>query len=238
MTVLPRPFDRWTTYPGHGGIDYPAPRGTLVRASGPGFIDFSGYYSPRGGFAKFITYDCGCRHGYYHFDSDRGLGVGARVDYGTPFAFVGSLGLNSTGPHLHHEVWNGHAGIIRPPAYWEHVDQSRYVGDGSTAGDEHPFIPPTQESEEDDDMPKNSGFYYTRAKDRAVVCMVVNTGSGFISEHSNGKAANGEYNNPIAGAYDTGSWAPITESHANAIKASLRAVQRVEISIPEPVEIV
>lgn len=141
MAVLPKPFYRWTTYEGHGGIDYPYPRGTPVLASGGGYIDFSGYYSDRGGFAKFIQYDCGCRHGYYHFDREAGLGRGARVEYGTPFAFVGGLGQLSTGPHLHHEVWSGRSSIIKPPGYWNYIDRTSYVGDGAGAsGGSRPFI--------------------------------------------------------------------------------------------------
>lgn len=146
MTVLPRPFDNYTSYEGHGGIDYPEPRNTPVRASGSGVIDWSGYYSQRGGYAKFITYDCGCRHGYYHFDREQGLKRGARVVYGQVFAYVGGLGLYSTGPHLHHEVWNGHSSIIRPPQYWNYVDRNRYVGDGSMAGG---IVKPERKIEDD-----------------------------------------------------------------------------------------
>jgi len=131
---MPRPFYWWTTYEGHGGIDYPEARGTGVPASGPGVIDFSGYYSARGGWAKFIQYDNGQRHGYYHFDREQGMGVGARVEYGTIFAYVGGTGLYSTGPHLHHEVWDGRSSIIKPPAYWQYVDINSWVGDGSASG--------------------------------------------------------------------------------------------------------
>ena len=149
MSKLSRPFNNWTTYEGHGGIDYGQPRGAGVPASGPGVIDWSGYYSARGGWAKFIRYDCGCRHGYYHFDREQGLGVGARVDYGTIFAYVGGTGLYSTGPHLHHEVWNGTSSIIKPPAYWGYVDANSYVGDGSQAGAESTPLPITPPQEEE-----------------------------------------------------------------------------------------
>jgi hypothetical protein len=147
MATLPRPFARWTTYEGHGGIDYPHPRNTPVMASGRGTVDWSGYYSARGGYAKFITYDNGLRYGYYHFDDNWGLQKGDRVDYGTVFARVGSLGLLSTGPHLHHEVWQNGT-IIKPPAYWNYVDRNSYVGDGSGAGSgSTPF--PSEEDELD-----------------------------------------------------------------------------------------
>lgn len=147
MAKLARPFARWTTYEGHGGIDYPYPRNTPVRASGPGVVDWAGYYSARGGYAKFITYDNGLRYGYYHFDDNWGFQKGDRVDYGTAFARVGSLGMLSTGPHLHHEVWQNGT-IIKPPAYWNYVDKNSYVGDGSGAGSgSTPF--PSEEDELD-----------------------------------------------------------------------------------------
>jgi murein DD-endopeptidase MepM/ murein hydrolase activator NlpD len=103
-------------------------------ASGPGVVDFSAWYSARGGFAKFIRYDAGFRCGYYHLPGLDGLSVGDRVDYGTVFAYVGTTGA-STGPHLHHEVWvNGQ--IMRGDTYWNYIDMNRYVGDGSAAGEE------------------------------------------------------------------------------------------------------
>lgn len=132
MSPLPRPFDAWTTYEGHGGIDYPQPTGTPIRASGTGVVDFSGWYSDRGGYAKFITYHNGDRHGYYHLVDLDGLSVGAAVTEGTTFGYVGNTGY-STGPHLHHEVWRS-SSIIRPPDYWDHVDAARYVGQPQPAG--------------------------------------------------------------------------------------------------------
>lgn len=146
MSKLPRPFDAWTTYDGHGGIDYPQASGVAVKASGSGLVDFSGWYSDRGGYAKFITYDNGDRHGYYHLRDLAGLPVGARVREGDSFGFVGSSGA-STGPHLHHEVWRGGL-LVKAPAYWDHVDKSRYVGQPTTAGGGGaPFPTGTQEGE-------------------------------------------------------------------------------------------
>lgn len=76
-------------------------------------------------------------------------------------------------------------------------------------------------------MSKNSGFYYTRSKDKAIVCMIANTESGFCSEYTQGEPGkmmpNG-YNNAVANAFGTGAFAPITEGHAKAIKTSLNIV--------------
>lgn len=144
MAKLPRPFDKWTTYEGHGGIDYGQPMGKPIPASGPGRVDFSGWYSDRGGWAKFVTYDNGVRCGYYHLRDMGGPGVGQRVAEGTTIGYVGSTG-HSTGPHLHHEVWIGNT-LIKPPTYWNYIDQARYVGDGKpSGGGDEPFPTPTDQ---------------------------------------------------------------------------------------------
>lgn len=206
MSKLPRPFDRWTTYPGHGGIDYPQARGTLVRASGPGFIDWSGYYNARGGYAKFITYDNGQRHGYYHFDREAGGRVGDRVDYGTGFAYVGSLGQNSTGPHLHHEVWNGHTSIIKPPAYWDYVDASRYVGDGTPSGGGGTPLPtPILEETEDDMLYLRVALDSDKTVRPFFTLLNTNTNVYFPPQYSNapaGWAAFGQYKKVTPAGFD------------------------------------
>lgn len=151
MILLPRPFDQWTTYQDHKGIDYGQPAGTPIRASGPGRVDYSAWYSTRGGWAKFITYDNGVRCGYYHLQNLSGAAVGDRVREGDTFAFVGSTGF-STGPHLHHEVWiNGR--LVKPPRYWEFIDKTRYVGQGGAAGGgEKPLPAPPPLLQEDESM--------------------------------------------------------------------------------------
>lgn len=87
----------------------------------------------------------------------------------------------------------------------------------------------TSEGQEEEDEMKNCGFYYTRAKDGAIVYLIANLGSGAYHEYSDGrkgKAMSGSYNNPVAAALGTGSYASITESHANAIKASCDKVRQ------------
>jgi murein DD-endopeptidase MepM/ murein hydrolase activator NlpD len=223
MAKLPRPFSYWTTYPGHGGIDYPYPLRTPIKASAPGRVDFSGWYSDRGGYAKFVDYGGGIRCGYYHLVDLSGLGVGGRVEYGSTFAYVGTTG-HSTGPHLHHEVWlNGR--IIAPPSYWNYIDQNAYVGDGSGAGDgNRPFPPPVEDEERDDDMTRNSGFYWTA--DGKTTYGMCNLGSGFFEEWS---GVDGGYNNGIAAAFDMPPFAKITKGHRDYLArdcANVRAGQK------------
>ncbi|MBF0428087.1 MAG: peptidoglycan DD-metalloendopeptidase family protein [Magnetococcales bacterium] len=87
----------------HKGVDYAAPVGTPVRASGDGVIDFIG---GKGGFGNLIT----VRHSskfstaYAHLSSfASGLRTGTRIRQGQVIGRVGATGT-ATGPHLHYEV--------------------------------------------------------------------------------------------------------------------------------------
>lgn len=86
----------------HKGVDYAAPSGTPVKATGDGIIDFVG---TNGGYGRTVV----VRHGstyktlYAHlsrYASD--LKKGSRVRQGSVIGYVGSTGL-ATGPHLHYE---------------------------------------------------------------------------------------------------------------------------------------
>lgn len=85
-------------------------------------------------------------------------------------------------------------------------------------------------------MPKNSGVYYDRKNPdgtTSVVYLVFNTGSGFMHEFSAGPGAgnmNPAYNNALAKALDTPTWAKVTEGHARVIKRGLTAVTAREVS--------
>ncbi|WP_130472793.1 peptidoglycan DD-metalloendopeptidase family protein, partial [Candidatus Magnetaquicoccus inordinatus] len=87
----------------HKGVDYAAPQGTPVRASGDGRVTYIGH---KGDYGQFIT----IRHNdtystaYAHLSSfGRGLRVGSQVKQGEVIGRVGTTGA-STGPHLHYEV--------------------------------------------------------------------------------------------------------------------------------------
>ena len=87
----------------HKGVDYAAPRGTVVKAVGDGKITFLGR---KGGYGNVIELEH--QHGKYstlyahlnHFS--KGLRQGAAVSQGQTIGYVGSTGL-ATGPHLHYE---------------------------------------------------------------------------------------------------------------------------------------
>lgn len=131
MAKLCKPFERWTTYAGHGGIDFPRARGTVIPASGPGVV-YHRNTTERGGNQIWVRYDLnGAEVGYCHMDSFAGCpAVGTRVKAGTRLGYVGSKGKFSTGPHLHIEI-NGHSGSA---GVWRFFDQGCTVGGGSPAG--------------------------------------------------------------------------------------------------------
>jgi murein DD-endopeptidase MepM/ murein hydrolase activator NlpD len=86
----------------HKGVDYAAPTGTPVRASGDGKIVFRGR---KGGYGNAIIIQHGSRYTtlYGHLSKfNSHLYTGSKVKQGQVIAYVGSTGLAS-GPHLHYE---------------------------------------------------------------------------------------------------------------------------------------
>ena len=86
----------------HKGIDYAAPTGTPVVASGDGRITWA---SHNGSFGNLVVVQHGDRFEtkYAHLSSyARGVRIGSRVKQGETIGYVGSTG-SATGPHLHYE---------------------------------------------------------------------------------------------------------------------------------------
>ena len=87
----------------HRGVDYAAPSGTPVRATGDGRIHFRGR---KGGYGKtlIITHTGGKYSTLYaHLKGyARGIRKGTSVRQGQVIGYVGKTGL-ATGPHLHYE---------------------------------------------------------------------------------------------------------------------------------------
>lgn len=86
----------------HRGIDYAAPRGTPILASGDGRIQKASRNSANGNYIiishgqQFVTK-------YLHLSKfGRGIKTGKKVKQGQIIGYVGSTGL-ATGPHLHYE---------------------------------------------------------------------------------------------------------------------------------------
>jgi murein DD-endopeptidase MepM/ murein hydrolase activator NlpD len=87
----------------HTGVDWAAPRGTPIYASGNGIVSVAGWESGYGKYVR-IKHTNGYETAYGHMSAfARGMQPGARVRQGQIIGYVGSTGL-STGPHLHYEI--------------------------------------------------------------------------------------------------------------------------------------
>ncbi len=102
-------FKSWRA---HTGVDYAAPTGTRIRATGDGVVEFAGR---KGGYGNTVI----LRHGgqnstlYGHLNHfARGIRRGVRVAQGETIGAVGQTGW-ATGPHVHYEFRVG--GVARNP---------------------------------------------------------------------------------------------------------------------------
>jgi murein DD-endopeptidase MepM/ murein hydrolase activator NlpD len=87
----------------HTGVDWAAPAGTPIFASGNGVIEKVGW---EGGYGKYIRvrHANGYETAYGHMTAfARNMDVGTHVRQGQVIGFVGSTGL-STGAHVHYEI--------------------------------------------------------------------------------------------------------------------------------------
>jgi murein DD-endopeptidase MepM/ murein hydrolase activator NlpD len=99
----------------HTGMDISVPTGTPVRATADGVVSFSGWNAGSGNLVV-LEHGFGYSTFFAHARSTN-VQVGQRVKRGDVIAYSGSTG-NSTGPHLHYEVWkNGKA--INPKGFLE-----------------------------------------------------------------------------------------------------------------------
>jgi murein DD-endopeptidase MepM/ murein hydrolase activator NlpD len=85
----------------HEGLDFSAPMGTLISASGKGVVYKTGFDKEYGNFVE-LKHQHGYRTIYAHA-SEVLVKKGQEINRGDPIARVGNSG-RSTGPHLHYEV--------------------------------------------------------------------------------------------------------------------------------------
>ena len=87
----------------HTGVDWAAPLGTPIYASGNGAVEKVGWESGYGKYVR-IRHANGYETAYGHMTAfARATQPGARVRQGQVIGYVGSTGL-STGPHVHYEI--------------------------------------------------------------------------------------------------------------------------------------
>ena len=99
----------------HSGLDIAAGLGMPVRATADGIVSFSGW---SGGSGNLVVIEHGLKFStFYGHNKTVSVKVGQKVKRGDIIGYVGSTG-NSTGPHVHYEVWReGHP--INPMGYLE-----------------------------------------------------------------------------------------------------------------------
>jgi murein DD-endopeptidase MepM/ murein hydrolase activator NlpD len=87
----------------HTGVDWAAPYGTPIFASGNGVVEIAGW---EGGYGKYVKlkHNNGYETAYGHMSAfAKGMEPGKRVRQGQVIGFVGSTG-QSTGAHVHYEI--------------------------------------------------------------------------------------------------------------------------------------
>lgn len=85
----------------HKGVDFAAPTGTPVYASGDGIVEYAGRRGSYGNYVL-IRHNNTYSSAYAHLSKIR-IRKNIRVKQGTVIGYVGTTGA-STGPHLHYEI--------------------------------------------------------------------------------------------------------------------------------------
>lgn len=124
----------WHGYPGHLGVDYPAPVGTNVYSPGSGVVAQTGW-NLTGGTGKqvWINHDNGLLSRVHHLSTWL-VKPGQKVSAGQAVGRVGMTG-NTTGPHAHWGVMDGKR-YINPATVWGtgRGGSGDFYGGGSNGG--------------------------------------------------------------------------------------------------------
>ena len=88
----------------HRGVDFGAPIGTPIYASGDGLVEYVGNKNGYGNYVR-IKHNAQYSSGYAHISRfASGVAPGRKVKQGQIIAYVGMTGM-ATGPHLHYEIY-------------------------------------------------------------------------------------------------------------------------------------
>lgn len=102
----------------HPGLDFAAPMGTPIYATGDGVVEWAGFDDSGYGIHVIIRHGYGYESLYGHMEKTR-VHVGEKVKRGEVIGWVGNTG-KSTGPHCHYEVI--HNGVKVDPVYFFYND--------------------------------------------------------------------------------------------------------------------
>jgi murein DD-endopeptidase MepM/ murein hydrolase activator NlpD len=91
----------------HEGVDLAASSGTPILAAAAGVVDAVGWSGGAGNRVR-IKHNATYTTKYFHMSRFANIKVGQRISQGQVIGYVGSTG-NSSGPHLHFEVWKNGA---------------------------------------------------------------------------------------------------------------------------------
>lgn len=194
------------------------------RAIADGVVQKVGYVTnwTGGGYGVWVKQDDGVLTKYFHgVNGSAFVKVGQRVKARDMLSIMGMTGTADV-VHLHIEIspGGGAGGQVDPVPFIK----ARLA---SSAGGDPTPIPTPEPERREEDMSRNAGVYYTNA-DKKIIYLLFNSDSGWQHEYSAGKPGKpmpAEYNNAVAKALDTPSWASVTEGHATVIKRGLAAVR-------------
>ncbi|MDI1465398.1 M23 family metallopeptidase [Catellatospora sp. KI3] len=99
----------------HYGVDIAGDSGRAIGAAYPGTVTFAGWTSG-GGNTVAVSHAGGYVTRYLHMVQAPAVAAGQAVRQGQLLGYVGSTG-NSTGPHLHFEIWRNDSLYNLTPAY-------------------------------------------------------------------------------------------------------------------------
>ena len=110
-----RDHPRSGTYQFHTGIDIAADPGRPIKATADGIVSFAGW---SGGSGNLVALEHGFGYStYYAHNKVLAVKLGQKVKRGDIIGYIGSTG-NSTGPHVHYEVWQ-ESKPMNPSSYLE-----------------------------------------------------------------------------------------------------------------------
>lgn len=119
----------------HAGLDFTAPQGTEIYATGDGRVEFADYATNGYGIHVILDHGFDYKTLYGHLSALK-VRAGAKVKRGDLIGLVGNTGL-SAGPHLHYEVHKGEQPVdpanyffndLTPEEYARMLDISRNSG--------------------------------------------------------------------------------------------------------------
>ena len=114
----------WKVYKFHEGLDFAAPTGSDIYATGDGKVIKAEY---SGGYGKMVLIDHGFGYKtlYAHMNSI-GVIVGSEIKRGQVIGTVGNTG-DSTGPHLHYEVHKNGRHVNPIDYFYNDLSPDEYV---------------------------------------------------------------------------------------------------------------